>query len=256
METLKEMVLALDPGALALARQAGAGAAAALRELAGRPEAPVRVLALQVLLEAGGTAAVEACLSAALDDHPQVRAVAVRGLAALLDPARAPALLDLYDRCPDPETRRQLALAYGKMDKADAAALKKRQEKEREPEALEGLVAAAARLGDKDAQAEFARRLQAASSPEARARFLEYAELIGAPWVLKALLPLLDDATPVARVGADGRGEVPEYLKARDAAVNLATAIAKRKSPFKVDAGTSYGEPEVEDVRRFLKGLA
>ncbi len=255
METVKEAVISLDPGALALARQAGGGAAAQLRELLRRPEAPVRILALQALLETGGAAAVEACLAAALDDHPQVRATAAAGLGTRLDPSRAASLLDLYDRCADAATRRLLALAYGRLDGADPSALTKRRERERDAEALEGLTAAAARLGHKEAQAEFARLLQASSGPDARGRFLGYVEYIGAPWVLKALLPLLDDPTPAWRAGADGRSEIPEYMRVRDAAVLLVSAISKRKWPFKAEAGTVFGEAEVDEVRRFLKGL-
>jgi HEAT repeat protein len=252
MDDLREAVLAGDAGALMLVRRSGAASAPVLRELLGRPEAHVRETALLGMMEIGGTAALEACQKAALDGHPQVRSAAVRGLSAFLDPSRASVLLELYDRSPDAETRRHLALAYGRMEKAPPGPLKERRAKEREDRAIEGLVVAAARLGDKDAQAEFLKRLQAA---EARARFLEHVEYIGAPWVLKALLPLLDDASPAVRTGADGRGEVPEYLRVRDAAVNLATTISRRKSPFRVEPGLAYGDPETEDVRRFLRGL-
>jgi len=255
MDDLREAVLAGDAGALMLARRSGAASAPALRELLGHAEAHVRETALLGMMELGVAAALEACQKAALDGHPQVRSAAVRGLSAFLDPSRASVLLELYDRSPDAETRRHLALAYGKMEKAPPAPLKERLAKEREDRAIEGMVAAAARLGDKDAQAEFLKRLQAATGVEARARFLEHVEYVGAPWVLKALVPLLDDASPAVRTGADGRGEVPEYLRVRDAAVNLATSISRRKSPFRVEPGLAYGDPETDDVRRFLKGL-
>jgi HEAT repeat protein len=255
MDDLREAVLSGDSGALVLARRSGAASTPVLRDLLGHAESPVRELALLGMMELGSGLALEACLKAALDGHPQVRAAAVKGLSALLDPSRASALLDLYDRSPDAETRRHLALAYGKLEKAPPGPLKERLAKEREDRAIEGLVVAAARLGDKDAQAEFLKRMQAAAGIEGRARFLDHVEYVGAPWVLKALLPLLDDAAPAVRTGADGRGEVPEYLRVRDAAVNLATSISKRKSPFKVEPGLAYGDPETEDVRRFLKGL-
>lgn len=255
MDDLRRAVLAGDAGALVLARRSGAAAAPVLRDLLGRAEDHVRETALLGMMELGGAAALEACQKSALDGHPQVRSAAVRGLSAFLDPSRASVLMELYDRSPDAETRRHLALAYGKMEKASPAPLKERLAKEREDRAIEGLVLAAARLGDKDAQSEFLKRMQAAPAGEGRARFLEHVEYIGAPWVLKALLPFLDDPFPGVRTGADGRGEVPEYLRVRDAAVNLATSISKRKSPFRVEPGLAYGDPETEDVRRFLKGL-
>ncbi len=255
MESLKEAVLALDPGAVAMARRAGAGAAATLKELVGHREALVRELALQGLLELGGGSAVEACLGLALDDHPQVREAAVRGLGAMMDPAKAPALLEFYDKCPDPATRRHLALAYGKMDRAPAAPLRERMPKEREAEALEGLVVAAARLGDAEAQKEFLKGLQEAEGPDARGRFLGYAGYSAQPWVLKPLLPFLDDRSLLLRAGADGRSEVPEHLRTCDVATNVFLSISKGRFSFKPDPAIRYGDPEIDEVRRFLKGL-
>lgn len=256
MDALKEAVVAQDAGGLALVRSSGPTAAATLRELLRHPEAGVRALAILCLLEARVPEAVEACREAALDANPQVRATAVRGLSLLLEPARAALLLELYDRATDPETRRQLALAYGRVDKADPSALRKRREAEREPAALEGLAVAGARLGDKDAQAEFGRLLQAAGDPDGRRRFLEYAELLRAPWLLKALLPVLDDLTPLFRTGADGRAELPEHLRACDAAATLAAAVSGRKFSFAVGRAAAYPPAAIDEVRRALQSMA
>ena len=255
MDDLGKAVLGGDAGAILLARRSRAAALPVLRELLSHAEAPARELALLGVLEAGGPEALEACRKAALDGHPQVRAAAVRALPALLDPAGAGVLLELFDRCPDGETRRGLALAYGRMEGAAAGPLKERRAREGDARAREGLLVAAARLGDAEAQAEFLRLMEGAAGAGERAGYLELAEYIGAPWVLKGLLPYLDDLSPVLRVGADGRGEVPEHLRVRDAAAGLAVSIGRLRISSRIEADTPWEDREVEEIRSQLRRI-
>jgi hypothetical protein len=255
MDALKEAVLAGDSGAIALARPAGPSAAPVLRELARHADPGVRVVALLAVTELGGGEALEACRAAATDGHPQVRAASLRGLDLLLDAGRAAVLLELLASSGDPETRRQLALAYGRREKVDPAPLRKRRESEKDPVAAEGLAVALARLGDRDAQAEFSRLFQAATEPDARLRFLEYAAEMRAPWVLRAVGPALDDATPLVRIGTDGRGEVPEYLRACDVAVNLIAALSGKRLSFAPGKAVAYPPAAVDEARRVLQSM-
>lgn len=255
MEELRQAILAGDAGAILLVRRSRAAALPVLQELLNHPEASVRELSLRGMTETGGAPAVEACLKAALDGHPQVRAAAVRALASLLDPPRAGVLLEIFDKCPDPATRRQLALAYGKMEGAPAAPLKERRAKEGDAGVREGLLAAAARKGEEEARSEFLRLLQAAPPGPERVRYLELAEYIGAPWIPKGLVPYLDDLTPAFRTGADGRLERPEYLRVRDVAGGLAISLGRLRTSFPWDPGLPLDDRQTEEIRRLLGPL-
>jgi len=256
MDTLKQQVLKDDPAAAVRARQIGRKAAPMLKDLAKHAEAGVRETALNCLKETGGPEASQAALEALADDDVQVAAAAVGVLQKHYDPKDSGPLLAGYDKCLHPLVRQELALLVGRGDKAaDLAGLKKRRVAEKEAEAAEGAVVALARLGDKESQEEFVRQLHASKERGRRRYLVDYVSYINAPWVLKPLLPLLDDKEVIVRIALDARPDLDVNLRTCDVVVNQAAKISGRKFAFKVEEYKTYSDAEVDEARRFLKGL-
>ncbi len=252
-EQLKQAILKGDSSAPNLARQLGRKANPTLLELVKNPAPMVRMDTMFCLAETGGPEAVDALIAGLTDEDPQVCGAALGGAKKHSTSAQLSALFKAYDTCPHGVYRQHIALLIGRQDKADPKELKKRKTAELNEDAREGLVVALARLGDKEEQQEYVTRLHA-SKGRVRGRWLDHGKYIHQPWLLKPLLPVLDDKEPVVRIGADDpEARIPEYLRACDVAVNLASSIAARKFSFKVDGITNYGEPQVDEVRRFLK---
>ena len=255
MQVLKQQIQAKDPGASVRAKQLGRSANPMLLELAKDPDADVRRITMYCLKETGGPEAVKAFLAALVDEEPQVAAAAVDGLNKLFDPIVAPQLLQTYDKVFDGVVRFEIALLLGRMDKAvDLKELQKKRAAETDPEAQEGCMVALARLGDKPSQEEFVRRLHASKERERR-RFLGYVEYIGAPWILKPLLPLLDARENLVHYGVDARPKDSIDLRTCDVVVPIVAKISGKKFTFPINEYARYTDQQLEEVRKFLKGL-
>jgi hypothetical protein len=109
-----------------------------------------------------------------------------------------------------------------------------------------------ARLNDDAAKSEFTRRLQ---SSKERLRYLEYAQYIHAAWLLKPLQPILDDKSPMVRVGVDARPDLIQNLRACDLAVNLIYSISGRTFSFPVSSDVNYSDPQIAEVRTYVQRL-
>ena len=252
MQELIEMVLNKRPKASSLAAKIGPEANPELIKLAGHDDPDVRRVALYCLRETGGLDAAQSMATALLDKNAQVRAAALKGLYVRPEKGAYVQTLAAFDRSDDSYTRQQIALIVGLMGQPSAKDdLKSRWAKLEDDEVAEGVVTALAMLGDPEAKAEFVKRLQA-SRNETRARYLEHCEYIGQPWLVKGLLPLLDDQTPMVRIGTDGDQPHNEYLRACDIAVNLTASISGAKFGFAVGGDANYGETELTEVRAFI----
>lgn len=254
METLKAMVLAKNPEAALRARQLGRKAAPLLDELSKHEDAGVRRVALNSFREVGGPESVKAFLRGLADEDPQVAGSAANGFNRNFEPTHAAELLAAYDKAPDALARQEIGLFLGRSNNVDLKEFRKRLDAEKEPEAQEGDVAGLARLGEKAAQDEFIRRLQASKERE-RLRYLEHCAYLGQPWILKSLIPLLDDKSGLVTRGVDAKPDDMVTLRTCDFVVNLAASIGKRKFSFPVEDRRNYKDPEIDEVRRFLKGL-
>ncbi len=254
MDTLKAMVLEKNPEAALRARQLGRKAAPLLDELSKHQDEGVRRVALNCFREIGGPEAVKAFLRGLTDEDPQVAGSASNGFNKNFEPTHAAELFAAYDKAPEPLARSEIALFLGRSNGVDPKEFRKRLEAEKEPEAAEGCVVGLARLGDKAAQEEYVRRLHASKERE-RLRFLEHGSYIGAPWIQKPMLPLLDDKSVLVTQGVDARPKSMIQTRTCDLVVNLVAAVSGRKFSFKVDPYKNYADPEIEEVRRYLKGL-
>lgn len=252
---LIRMVLDKQPEAALRARQVGPGANAELIKLTRNDDPKVRRIALYCLEETGGADAAGAFARLVLDEDPQVQAAALKGLGRHPDPAVYRTLLEAYDESPAPYVRQQIMLIIGRMPGvAGLAEIKKRYSAEKDPEAREGPMVALARLDDQEVRVDFISRLHASAQRE-RARYLEYCRYIHAPWLLRPLLPLLDDKTPMVRIGVDARPEWPEYLRACDIVVNLVASISKHSFSFPIAGNTNYSDAQLAEVKAFLQSL-
>jgi HEAT repeat protein len=255
METLKQQILAKDPGASLRARQLGRAANPLLLDLAKNPDADVRRITLYCLKETGSPESAKQFLASLGDEDVQVAGVAVDGLNKMVDPSFAPQFLLAYDKAGDGFIRGEIALLLGRADKAaDPKELLKRQAAEQDPQAQEGLLVALAHLGDKPAQQEFIRRLQSSKERNLR-RFLGHSLAISQAWVIKPHLPLLDAKDLLVHYGVDSRPELDINLRTCDVVVTLVAKLSGKKFSFPVDDAARYTEVQVDEVRKFLKGL-
>ncbi len=256
METLKQQIMAKDPGASLRAAQLGRAANPLLLELVKNPDEDVRRITLYCLKETGGPEAAKAFLAALSDEDPQVAGVAVDGVNRMFDPAFIPQILQAYDKAGDGLVRGDIALLAGRGDKAtDPKELLKHQAVEEDPQAREGLDVALARLGDKPSQEEFVRRLQSARERQLLRYLQGHCAYLHQPWLLKPLLPLLDRKEVLVHYGVDARPEPNIHLPTCDVTVNVAAKITTHKFSFKVEEYQPYPDAAIDEVRRFLKGL-
>jgi HEAT repeat protein len=249
---LRETILKKDPAAALLAREAGPSANPEIIELTKHQDAKVRRIALYCLDETGGADAARAMAAALKDDDPQVRGAALKGLIHRPDPVVYEALLRVYPGA-DKVVRQQIPLILGKMGgRANPADLRRVCGAEADAEAREGCLTALASMGDPPAQMEFTERLHASKGRE-RARFLEYCDYIHQPWLLKPLGPVLDDTSPMVRVGVDARPDLIDSLRACDLAVNLIASIGKVSFSFPVNRMTNYTAAQIAEVKRLVE---
>lgn len=254
MQALIESVLNKDPAATLLAREVGPSANPQLQKLAGNPDAKVRRIALYCLSETGGPDAAETFVEALSDDNSQVRGAALEGLFSHPDPVVYEALSRTFDTSTDPYVRQQIPMIIASMQiSVNVAALKTRCWKEEDPEVREGCIVALARLNDCEAQAEFVKRLHA-SRDDDRARYLEYCEYIHASWLLKPLIPILDDKSPIVRIGI-GHPDFKEYLRGCDIAVDLIAFISGKTFSFKTGGADHYTDEQIAEVRKAVEEM-
>jgi HEAT repeat protein len=257
MEQLKAMVLKGDPTANLRAEKLGKAASPMLRELAKHADDRVRLLAVQCLMSSGGPDASAAFLAALTDGNAQIASEAGRGLFQTAVDARSQtALFEAFDKTPHGSVRGLVARLIGTLDKAaDVAALRKRWEAETDPTAKEDETVALARLGVKEAQEDFVRRLHAAREWRLREYLERHVRYIGQPWILKPLLAILDDKTKLINLNIDGLKEPPMDVRACDLAATRAAQISSRKFSFKPEDLKIYTDAQVEELRRYLQSL-
>ena len=189
---------------------------------------------------AGGADAVAPLLDALMDDDRLVAWRAVEALEAVKDHVWPQGLLKAFDLQPDPRIRGALALLYGKLG-GPAKHLRERLD---DSESRGDVVAALARLGDEEARAEFGRK----PSHE----LLEYTR---GPWMLKHLLPLLDDETRVVQGAHTVVGnECREIGGKRMCDLAVEEAAAAHAFSFEVPQLEYYTPAQIDEVRRFLRG--
>jgi HEAT repeat protein len=253
MDILVQRVLTKDPSATLLAKQLGKSATPSLIPLATNVDPVVREIALRCLDQSGGPGIAEVFVHALLDDSGSVRAAALTGLQSNLDGSIYGPLLSAFDKSMDAITRQQIALLIGRLHGARLRDLQQRCSAEKEAEAQEGCVTALARMGDNSAQADFVRRLHSAKDRELK-RYLDHVSYIHQIWAARALGPILENKSPILRIGVDGLPG-PEYLRACDVAVNLLVEIGGITLSFLINGHTNYTDSQLGEARRALRKL-
>lgn len=252
MQNLIQQVLDRKPAAALRAKEIGPSANPELIKLTRNDDAGVRRVAVYCLDETGGADAALAFARLALDPDSQVRAAALAGLSDHPADIMPQTLLEAFDQSQDPYVRQQLMMVAARVPGVGTAEIQKRYEPEKNPEAKEGLVVALAERGDPAGQAEFVKNLHAVKDRDL-ARYLEYADEIKAKWLLPALAPILDDKTPLVRIGVDGLPELPYHLRACNVAVNLVAEISGHPFSFRVAGNVNYSDEQIAEARAFLQ---
>ena len=255
MDQLQDQVLRQDPSAFATAKSMGRAAVPTLKPLIVHEDPGVRWIALTALGQTGAPEVPELSLASLADGDEQVAMTAVSHLESLVEAKHQPALYQGYDRSPYGVVRGHVALLIAKTSKAgDTKELQKRLKDEKDPDAQEYGIVALARLEDKPSQEAFVKRLHASAGRE-RFRYLGHVRYLHAPWVLKPLLPLLDDQEPQINLNVDGMPGPKKDVRTCDLAVTIAAEISGRKLSFKTAPYGIYSDLHVDEVRRFLKAL-
>jgi HEAT repeat protein len=266
MPTLAERVEQQDYTAQRDAHARGEAALVELEPLLAHGEAEVRELAALCVGEAGGARAVELLLPRLHDDDPQVAMAALQGIARHAQEPQALALLRAHDAGVDPEVGPELVLLLGGFEATlqpllQSGELRKRYHGARDPQVSEAWQAVLAQLGDEAARRDFVEALLASREAE-RKRLLERSERIGGVWLLPALDPVLDDLTPLLRVGVDARPDLIDTLRARELAMLAVDAIAKRdpstppfQPSFTISRSVQYSDAAAHEVQQWLRGL-
>ncbi|HEX7899459.1 MAG TPA: hypothetical protein VF950_16955 [Planctomycetota bacterium] len=206
------------------------------------PGEPDRDLIARLIGVAGGQDAVAPLMDALQDEDIQVAWRALDALEALKDLVWPQTLLKAFDLQAEPRIRGGIALLYGKLE-GPAKHLRERLD---DSASRGDVVAALARLGDEEARAEFGRK-------PSHALF----EYVRGPWLLKHLLPLLDDEKRMvqgAHVATDNECREIGGKRMCDLAVEEA-AVAHAFS-FEVPQMGYYTPAQIDEVRRFLRGSA
>src|SRR5262249_54814473 len=147
-----------------------------------------------------------------LDQEQSVRIAAYQAVSKKkLSQSSLSPLIAAFEASKDLQVRKNTVLAIGRIKGADSAALTPLCRSERDHEVQEACVVAMAGLGDLTARAEFLMRLShtaaggpGQTTPPERKAYLEHAEYLHAKWLLRGLLPLLDDHSRAVRIGVDG----------------------------------------------------
>jgi HEAT repeat protein len=252
MEILIQQVLDKKPAATLRAKEIGAKANPELIKLTRNDDPGVRRVAAYCLDENGGADAAVAFARLATDQDSQVRAAALEGLAHHPGDIVPQILLQAFDQSQDAYARQQLIMIAAKVPGISTAEIQKRYEAEKDPEVKEGMVVALAHRDDAAGKEEFIRDLQAAKDRDL-ARYLEYAGEIKAKWLVPALVPILDDKTPVVRIGVDGLPNHPEHLRACDIAVNLIAEISGHAFSFPIAGNVNYSDAQIAEVKAFAE---
>lgn len=263
MDLLVAAIKRKDYTAIRQAQELGSAAVPALSPLAAADvtaDPDIRELAIQCAAAIAATEAGQIIVNGLLDPDPAVRTAAYQGLAKRdLDPTFESSLLDVFKRSQDPLVRKNTVLVLGRIEGTDMTVLAPLCRKESNREVQEGCMVALAKLGDAAARADFAVRMARTSAgrsdqpvPPERKKYLDYADYIHAPWLLRELLPLLDDRSAAVRIGVDGVKITPEYLRVSDLAVNLVASISQHSFSFSIDKQTNYSDAAIDEVRRFL----
>ena len=252
MQNLIQQVLDKKPAAALRAREIGPSANPELIKLTRNDDAGVRRVAIYCLKATGGQDAAMAFARLTLDQNVQVRSAALEALSLRSNDVVPHTLLQAFDQSQHPWVRQQLMLVAAKVPGVSTAEIQKRHESEKDPEAKEGTVVALAQRGDPAGQAEFIRGLHAVKGRDLN-RYLDYAEVIKAKWLLPPLIPILDDKTPLVGIGIDAKPELPDHLRACDIAVNLVAEISGHRFSFPVAGDVNYTDEQIAEVRAFLQ---
>jgi len=236
----------------------------AVRELALSPDREVRRSALTTLNVLKAPACDDVYLKAVREAEIDLPYIALQGLEAFLEPRHQPDLLGAYDAREEGVVRGAIARTIGTLEgRADFWGVKKRAEAETDEDAKEGLLLALARMGDGPSRAQIAARIPAAKWQEKRDFLERDLAYLKAPWILKPLLPLLDDeeifydAREMFHGPADG--EIPAvFLQSErvcDRAAVWVAEISRRPFSFVPERMVHFTPAQLEEVRAYLRGL-
>jgi hypothetical protein len=237
----------------------------ALRELAQSPEREPRRSALTVLTVMKAAACDDVYLRAVRDAEDDLPFIALEGLEAVLQPHHQPELLATFDaRKDEGRYRAEIARTIGTLEgRADFWELRKRADVEQDEDVREGLRMALARMGDGPSREEIARRIPAGDWRKKRDFLERDLDYLRAPWILKPMLPLLDDEEILYDAREMWHGphdaEIPSHFlqseRVCDRVVVRIAEISGRKFSFPPVRMVHFTPAQLDEVRAYVRGL-
>jgi hypothetical protein len=234
----------------------------AVRELARSSETGPRRSALTVLVTKKAPDCDEIYLQAVRDAERDLPFIALEGLTACLEPHHQADLFAAYDARPEGHIRAEIARTIGRLEsRGDFRSLRKRAEQETDESAKEGVRDALARMGDGPSREEIARGLPTLREHRKRLFLQQGLEYLKAPWILKALLPLLDDEEVHLDMrsvwhGLPGQGIPAEFCQSEricDRAAAWVAEISGHRFSFTAERMVHLTPAQLEEVRAFLR---
>jgi len=236
----------------------------ALRELARSPEREVRRSTLTALTVMNPPNCEDVYLQAIRDAEDDLPYIALEGLEARLEPRHQPELLAIFDAREEGGYRAEIARTVGTLEgRGDFWELRRRADVEQDEDAREGLRMALARMGDGPSRQEIARRIPTLREHRKRLFLQHEMEYLKAPWILKALLPLLDDQEVHLDMRAVWHGqpgaEIPPEFRQKERVCDRAAVWVAEISGFRFSFPTErmveFAESQLEEVRSYVRGL-
>lgn len=250
---LEAMVRAKNMDAPFLARKLGSTAIPVLTGCLSDPDPEVRLVAANSLATLKDPAAVKALAEALDDKYMPVRSTAINNLWSHPDPSILPILHGALKSNPYPRTRSMVPLIIGLINQPSSLdVLEQALEEESDEATCDNILLAMARVGEKDQQQVFARRLDAPDVKE-RLKAIKDIVYVNDREIGKLLAPLLADKRPAYKVGKSANRQDARIC---DAVVNAASEIYGHSFSFKVSSQNIYTDDHVGEVIDFFAKLS
>lgn len=250
---LETMVRAKNMDAPFLARKVGPPGIPILTTCLSDPDPEVRLVAVNSLDAVDDPATIQALVSVLDDEYMPVRTRAVNTLWVRHNTAILPYLYESVKSNPYVMTRSRIPLIIGLIgQQSSLSILEEALEEESNEATMENIVLAMARIGDKDQQDVFVRRLDAQNVKE-RLKAIKDIVYINDREIGKLLAPLLSDKRSAYKVGKSANRQDARIC---DAVVNAASEIYGDPFSFEVSSQNIYTDDQLGEVSDFFAKLS
>ena len=241
-----------DWSAVEACQRAGPAAIPAIEPYLRNPDEVIRLLGVDCVAAAGGTQAPGILIRALIDGNEQVRNNAVNALHKHLPIGQESALLTVWEanHTRDGYVRQQIPMILGRMPvQAKIHEIKARTASDKRQEVNDGAIAGAAKLGDAESRAHFARLLNEARGKRT-AELIELVKYLDDPWVIRPLAPVLTRKEMAVDLSTHRR-EI--HRRECDIAADEIMRIGKARFTFAPNPLAQYSDQQLGEVYQYAQ---